>query len=143
MTIARPSEAELHARAARLRLVLTDNDGVLTDAGIYYDEEGEALKRCSMRDRMGFERLRLAGVGAAIVTAATTGLALGEFAFIGDDVNDGPTLRLFAEHGLTAAPSDALPEATARSPFRCSLRCGYRAFREFAEWLLSLRSPAP
>jgi 3-deoxy-D-manno-octulosonate 8-phosphate phosphatase (KDO 8-P phosphatase) len=59
---------ELQARARRLKLVLTDCDGVLTDGGVYYSDEGEALKRFSMRDGMGVERLRLAGIETAILT---------------------------------------------------------------------------
>jgi 3-deoxy-D-manno-octulosonate 8-phosphate phosphatase (KDO 8-P phosphatase) len=66
-----PSELErrvLAERALRIRLVLTDCDGVLTDGGVYYSDQGEALKRFSMRDGMGVERLREAGIGTAIVT---------------------------------------------------------------------------
>jgi 3-deoxy-D-manno-octulosonate 8-phosphate phosphatase (KDO 8-P phosphatase) len=62
------SDAELAARAARIRLVLTDCDGVLTDAGVYVSERGEELKRFSLRDGMGVERLREAGIATAIVT---------------------------------------------------------------------------
>jgi 3-deoxy-D-manno-octulosonate 8-phosphate phosphatase (KDO 8-P phosphatase) len=40
-------------RARRIRLVLTDNDGVLTDTGVYYGADGEAVKRYSIRDGMG------------------------------------------------------------------------------------------
>jgi 3-deoxy-D-manno-octulosonate 8-phosphate phosphatase (KDO 8-P phosphatase) len=66
---ARPLPAfELQARARRLKLVLTDCDGVLTDGGVYYSDEGEALKRFSMRDGMGVERLRLAGIETVILT---------------------------------------------------------------------------
>lgn len=59
---------ELARRASRLRLVLTDSDGVLTDTGVYYSERGEELKRFSIRDGMGVERLRNAGVETGIVT---------------------------------------------------------------------------
>jgi 3-deoxy-D-manno-octulosonate 8-phosphate phosphatase (KDO 8-P phosphatase) len=59
---------ELARRAAALRLVLTDSDGVLTDTGVYYSERGEELKRFSIRDGMGVERLRNAGVETGIVT---------------------------------------------------------------------------
>jgi 3-deoxy-D-manno-octulosonate 8-phosphate phosphatase (KDO 8-P phosphatase) len=62
------SPAELHRRAAGLRLVLTDSDGVLTDTGVYYSERGEELKRFSIRDGMGVERLRDAGIATGIVT---------------------------------------------------------------------------
>jgi len=58
----------LAERASRIRLVLTDCDGVLTDGGVYYSDRGEALKRFSMRDGMGVERLRRAGIATAILT---------------------------------------------------------------------------
>lgn len=59
---------QLRDRAGQLRLVLTDVDGVLTDAGVYYSADGEALKRFSLRDGMGMELLREQGVQTAIVT---------------------------------------------------------------------------
>jgi len=62
------SPNELRKRARSLKLVLTDSDGVLTDAGVYYSESGEAFKRFSIRDGMGVERLRVAGVETAIIT---------------------------------------------------------------------------
>lgn len=60
---------DLHDRAARIKLLLTDCDGVLTDAGVYYGEGGEVLKKFNLRDGMGVERLRrLANVETGIVT---------------------------------------------------------------------------
>jgi len=64
----RLSGQQLRARAARIRLVVSDVDGVLTDAGVYYSPEGEALKRFSMRDGMGVELLRNAGIVTALMT---------------------------------------------------------------------------
>jgi 3-deoxy-D-manno-octulosonate 8-phosphate phosphatase (KDO 8-P phosphatase) len=61
-------DAELRARAATVRVVLTDVDGVLTDGGVYYSAEGEALKRFSVRDGMGVERLRQGGIETGFVT---------------------------------------------------------------------------
>lgn len=60
--------AELRSRSSKLRLVLTDVDGVLTDAGVYYSAEGEELKRFTVRDGMGVERLRNAGIMTAFIT---------------------------------------------------------------------------
>lgn len=55
--------------AGRIRLLLTDCDGVLTDGGVYYGLNGEALKRFNMRDGMGVERLRkVAGIDVGIIT---------------------------------------------------------------------------
>lgn len=60
---------ELSARARRIKLVLTDCDGVLTDGGVYYGEQGEVMKRFSIRDGMGTELLRKqAGIDTGIVT---------------------------------------------------------------------------
>ncbi|MBS1602494.1 MAG: HAD-IIIA family hydrolase [Bacteroidetes bacterium] len=56
-------------RAVKIRLLLTDVDGVLTDNGVFYGESGEVLKRFSIRDGMGVERLRkLAGIETGIIT---------------------------------------------------------------------------
>lgn len=59
----------LKQKAAGIKLLLTDNDGVLTDAGVYYNTDGELLKKFNMRDGMGVERLRkFAGVDTGIIT---------------------------------------------------------------------------
>jgi len=63
------SRAQLIKRARQVVLVLTDNDGVLTDTGVYYDENGEAFKRFSIRDGMGVELLRREGIETAIITS--------------------------------------------------------------------------
>ena len=56
-------------RACRIKLVLSDCDGVLTDGGVYYSDMGETLKRFNIRDGMGVERLRiLAGIESGIVS---------------------------------------------------------------------------
>lgn len=67
----------LRRKAQKIRLVLTDVDGVLTDTGVYYAESGELLKRFSIRDGMGVERLReLAGVETGIVTGENSGAVI-------------------------------------------------------------------
>jgi 3-deoxy-D-manno-octulosonate 8-phosphate phosphatase (KDO 8-P phosphatase) len=166
------SRDELAARARRLRLVLTDNDGVLTDTGVYYSERGEELKRYSVRDGMGVERLRLAGVETAIVTREAAGCVRGraeklkirlytavedklallptllaehgfeadQIGFIGDDVNDLNIMEAVGRVGLTGAPSDAMPMVRRIALHHCSAAGGHGAFRDFAEWILELRS---
>jgi 3-deoxy-D-manno-octulosonate 8-phosphate phosphatase (KDO 8-P phosphatase) len=59
---------ELGHRARQIKLVVSDVDGVQTDAGVYYSARGEELKRFSMRDGMGVERLRQARIDTAFVT---------------------------------------------------------------------------
>ncbi len=56
-------------RARKIKLLLTDSDGVLTDTGVYYGAGGEELKRFSIRDGMGVERLwKLVNVETGIMT---------------------------------------------------------------------------
>jgi 3-deoxy-D-manno-octulosonate 8-phosphate phosphatase (KDO 8-P phosphatase) len=50
--------ADLLVRAARIRLVLLDVDGVLTDGRIWFGPDGEALKAFDVRDGHGIVRLR-------------------------------------------------------------------------------------
>jgi 3-deoxy-D-manno-octulosonate 8-phosphate phosphatase (KDO 8-P phosphatase) len=57
-------------RAMAIRLVLTDCDGVLTDAGVYYSSRGEEMKRFHIRDGMG---VRLLVERAGITTGILTG----------------------------------------------------------------------
>ncbi len=59
---------ELAQRAEKIKLVISDNDGVFTDNGVYYSERGEEMKRYSVRDGMGVERLRNSGIETSIMT---------------------------------------------------------------------------
>lgn len=158
-------------KAKKIKLLLTDVDGVLTDNGVYYGESGEVLKRFSIRDGMGVERLRkLCGIDTGIVTGElspsvarraeklhitqlhlgikdkqarleemlkTGGWSWEELAFIGDDVND---LEVLERVGLSACPGDAMAAVCGIVQYRCVANGGHGAFREFAEWIISLRS---
>lgn len=63
------SEQQYKTKAQKIKLLLTDVDGVLTDNGVYYGESGEVLKRFSIRDGMGVERLRkLCDIDTGFVT---------------------------------------------------------------------------
>lgn len=65
----REKTLHLKEKAEKIKVILTDVDGVLTDTGIYYGPQGEALKRYSVRDGMGIERLRkYAGIETIIIT---------------------------------------------------------------------------
>lgn len=57
--MSKKDKAMVRNKARDIQLLLTDVDGVLTDAGVYYSDKGEVLKRFSIRDGMGVERLRL------------------------------------------------------------------------------------
>ncbi|MCD4743511.1 MAG: acylneuraminate cytidylyltransferase, partial [Desulfobacteraceae bacterium] len=56
----------------RIKLLVTDVDGVLTDAGMYYSESGGELKKFNTRDGMGMQLLRERGIKIGIITKENT-----------------------------------------------------------------------
>lgn len=52
----------------KIKCVLTDSDGVLTDGGMYYSENGDELKKFNTKDGMGFKLLRESGIITGIIT---------------------------------------------------------------------------
>lgn len=72
--------------------------------------------------------------GAALrEIAAERDMDVQEIAFIGDDWNDLPAMRVA---GLSAAPADAPFDIRRTCDFVASTRGGHGAVREFIEWLL-------
>jgi YrbI family 3-deoxy-D-manno-octulosonate 8-phosphate phosphatase len=70
----RQKNLHLKAKIEKIKIVLTDNDGVLTDTGVYYSAKGEEFKRFSIRDGMGVERLRkYAGIETIVITGEQSG----------------------------------------------------------------------
>jgi N-acylneuraminate cytidylyltransferase len=55
-----------------VKLFLSDVDGVLTDAGMYYSEKGDELKKFNTHDGMGFRLLKEAGIKTGIITTENT-----------------------------------------------------------------------
>ena len=76
LSVVHPAEALILARlepAVRLRLeklklMIFDVDGVLTDAGLWYTEQGETLKRFNALDGHGLKMLAVSGIQVALVT---------------------------------------------------------------------------
>lgn len=57
-----------------IKMFLTDCDGCLTDAGMYYSEHGDELKKFNTRDGMAFAMLRANGVVTGIITSENVDL---------------------------------------------------------------------
>ena len=76
LSVAHPAEAlilarlesSVRARLERLKLMVFDVDGVLTDAGLWYTEQGETLKRFNALDGHGLKMLTVSGIQVALVT---------------------------------------------------------------------------
>lgn len=59
---------ELLLSAQGIRIAFFDVDGVLTDGGLYFSDQGESLKRFSTLDGQGLKLLPLAGITPAVIT---------------------------------------------------------------------------
>ena len=55
-----------------IKLFLSDVDGTLTDASMYYSESGEELKKFNTHDGKGFELLQKVGIKTGIITSENT-----------------------------------------------------------------------
>lgn len=61
-------DPSVRARLQRLKLMVFDVDGVLTDGGLWYTEHGETLKRFHALDGHGLKMLAVSGIQVALVT---------------------------------------------------------------------------
>lgn len=69
---ARLDRAALLDRLRDIHLLTLDVDGVLTDGGLYYADDGSQLRKFNVKDGMGMKLAREAGVEIAIITASDT-----------------------------------------------------------------------
>ncbi len=58
----------------KIKLFLSDVDGVLTDSGMYYTESGDEFKKFNTHDGMGFNLLKAAGIKTGIITTEKTNI---------------------------------------------------------------------
>lgn len=68
----RVDDESLLARAARVRLMIFDVDGILTDGSLHFGADGEALKTFNVLDGHGIKMLQKSGVATAIISARSS-----------------------------------------------------------------------
>lgn len=66
------SRTAIDERAAKVRLVIFDVDGVLTNGGIQFSDRGEELKTFDAHDGLGIKLLIESGIEGAIITGHTS-----------------------------------------------------------------------
>jgi YrbI family 3-deoxy-D-manno-octulosonate 8-phosphate phosphatase len=66
------SELRTQNSEPRIKLLLTDVDGVLTDAGMYYSENGDEIKKFNTHDGMGLQLIQQKGIKTGIITSEDT-----------------------------------------------------------------------
>ena len=91
----------------KLKLLVIDVDGTMTDAGIYYDENGNELKKFCTKDAAGFFAAHKVGIEIMVLTsrecaATTRRMKEMKVEYLCQDVKDKVKfLRDFmVEHGL-------------------------------------------
>jgi 3-deoxy-D-manno-octulosonate 8-phosphate phosphatase (KDO 8-P phosphatase) len=169
---ARIAPQELVARAAGIRLLLLDVDGVLTDGRIWYGPDGEALKAFDVKDGHGLVLLR-DHVELGVVSGRPGGAAVkrleelrvrhlvfgerdklagyAKLAHLGvpdEEVaymgDDVNDVPLLARVGLAACPADAREEARQVAHFVARSPGGRGAVRELCDLILrAKRIPLP
>ncbi len=157
---------EAFRRAGRIRLMIFDVDGVLTDGRLYYTDSGEEIKAFSTLDGHGIRMLMSRGVATAILTGRrskvvahraenlgihhvlqgiddkraaflglveSTGLALEQCGYMGDDVVDLPVLT---RCGFAATTQESPEIVKTRAHFVATRPAGAGAAREVCEWIM-------
>jgi len=71
------------SRAAHIKLVAFDIDGVMTDGGLHYTDEGSELKTFNVQDGLGLKFMQHAGFELAIVTGRSSGVVAARAADLG------------------------------------------------------------
>lgn len=67
---------DILAKAAQVKLVVFDVDGVLTDGSLFVGDDGQEYKAFHARDGMGMSLLQKTGVEIAVITARTSQVVL-------------------------------------------------------------------
>ncbi|MEW6509326.1 MAG: HAD hydrolase family protein [Bacteroidota bacterium] len=165
-----PSRRVLDAKARRIRMVVLDVDGVLTDGGLYYTAEGHEFKRFHAHDGFGIVRGREAGLTFAIISGRSTPIVEARASVLRIDeviqgVEDKVTamraiqsrrgladeeiafigddlfdIPLLRVVGLSAAPKNALPAVKRTVDYVTRTAGGEGAAREFIDFILARRN---
>ena len=169
MSTSLPSRTEIESRLARVRLLLLDVDGVLTDGSVTWSSEGHELKTFHVRDGLGLRLWQQAGNRVAIITGrasraltlrtdelgidlvrqgvgdklAAAAEVIGTYGLSWEESafvgDDLPDLPVVRKCGVGVAVADASPELRAAAVLVTERVGGRGAVREVVERLLRAR----
>ncbi|MBC8351660.1 MAG: HAD hydrolase family protein [Planctomycetes bacterium] len=150
-------------RCKNVELILSDVDGVLTDGGLIYDNQGIEVKRFHVRDGLGIKLWRKGGFKFGVLTARTSHIVKLRASELGVDVvrqgfeeklsiahevaneldltteqvcyigDDLPDLPVMRSVGLAIAVADASEEILGAAHYVTKLPGGQGAVREAIE----------
>lgn len=154
------------ADPVRIRALVFDVDGVLTDGSVYIGGSGEEMKRFSVLDGPAFHWCRLMGYEVALLSGRSSRATARRAQELGvesvyqgvrdkarqvaawaaekglrpDEIlymgDDHIDLPVFEVAGIAVAPANAAPEVRERASHVTRRRGGEGAAREAVEWLL-------
>ena len=160
----------LDARCRTIRLMLSDVDGVLTDGGIIFNNQGIEVKRFHVRDGLGVKLWQKAGYRFGLITHRSSNIVKMRVAELGIEIvrqgidnklaamraivaelkltpahvcyigDDLPDLPVVRCVGLGVAVADACPELRETAHYVTSLPGGSGAVRETIELILKAQS---
>ena len=153
-------------RLKKIKLVITDVDGVLTDGGMYYTKDGDIMKRFHARDGMGVTLLKNIGISTIIITKEKTEMVKKwskkmKIKELLDGVknkelelnkicknnnlnlneiayigDDVNDLKILEKVGFAVTPNDGINLTKQISHHICSKDGGYGAFRELVDLIV-------
>ncbi len=160
-------------KAAGIKLLFLDVDGVLTNGGITLNENGEEIKTFDVKDGFGLKLLMRDGIEVVIVTGRQSKVVAhraGELGIsevyqgvsdkgavcrrlisekglqkseVGAVGDDLPDLAMFRESGFCITVADGAGEVREQADFITKKRGGQGAVREISEWILKCRGQWP
>lgn len=153
-------------RCREVRVLAVDVDGTLTDGGMYYGAEGEALKKFDTRDAKGLARMKTSGIRVVVLTSEDSPAVAARMKKLGiEEYYPGVTDKLALLHecvvrgglalraiayvgddlgdleclravGLSCCPADAVPDVRTQVDYVCANLGGHGAVREVCELIL-------
>ncbi len=167
----RPSDPALLRRAAGIRLLILDVDGVMTDGRLHYDPQGREFKTFHVRDGYGIKCVMAAGIAVAVISGRPSQSAAGRMADLGirhvmlgredkeaalDELlarvgipaesaacigDDEPDLPVMRRVALPIAVADCHESIARAAVWHTTLPGGTGAVREVCDLLLAAREP--
>lgn len=162
-------EVDMKKKLENIKWLVIDVDGTMTDAGIYYDEHGNELKKFCTKDAAGFFAAHQAGIEILVLTgrecaATTRRMTEMKVNYLVQDCKDKVDyLQSFMEEkhiardqigylgddlndlspmqlcGFVGCPVDACEEVKQRADYVSTAKGGYGAVRDIVEYMLKGR----
>ena len=156
----------MNTKCKKIKVLLTDVDGVLTDGGMYYSSKGDVMKKFHARDGMAVSLLKKNDIPTVLVTKEKTMIVkqwakkmnvkklhdgiinkeqileriCDEFEVKAEEIafigDDVNDIKLLKKVGLAAMPNDGIKQLRIICDYRCKSRGGEGVLREIADLIL-------